>query len=359
MRRDVRRESVLRLAFCLLLLSSCTLPGSAVPVVKIGLIAPFEGLGRPLGYQLLPAVKIALEDANATGELGRYRIALVALNDDLDPATAARQAQALAADDSLLGALGPWTSETAAAAAQAFGEAGLPALVGAPLADAPRAGAPLANAPLAPVPIPGAQAVFSLCPSFSDIAAQLLQKAGQLGPGRVATAGPPGELLRALAVLLPPPADAASPGAVRVVLYSGGAAAAAEELARRQASGGQGVLLGGPDLAQPWLAGLAGQAAEGTWALACSTEPGGRAPGLPAGVAARFAARYQAQAGAPPGAQAMLAYWGARRLVGALAEDVRAHGGPSRAGMAAALGRDAGGPGLVWLQIQDGGFVPR
>jgi ABC-type branched-subunit amino acid transport system substrate-binding protein len=344
MRRDVRRESVLRLAFCLLLLSSCTLPGSAVPVVKIGLIAPFEGLGRPLGYQLLPAVKIALEDANATGELGRYRIALVVLNDDLEPATAARQAQALAADDSLLGALGPWTSETAAAAAQAFGQAGLPALVGAPLAR---------------VSIPGAQAVFSLCPSFSDIAAQLLQKAGQLGPGRVATAGPPGELLRALAVLLPPLADAASPGAVRVVLYSGGAAAAAEELARRQASGGQGVLLGGPDLAQPWLAGLAGQAAEGTWALACSTEPGGRAPGLPAGVAARFAARYQAQAGAPPGAQAMLAYWGARRLVGALAEDVRAHGGPSRAGLAAALGQDAGGPGLVWLQIQDGSFVPR
>jgi ABC-type branched-subunit amino acid transport system substrate-binding protein len=344
MRRDVRRESVLRLAFCLLLLSSCTLPGSAVPVVKIGLIAPFEGLGRPLGYQLLPAVKIALEDANATGELGRYRIALVVLNDDLEPATAARQAQALAADDSLLGALGPWTSETAAAAAQAFGQAGLPALVGAPLAR---------------VSIPGAQAVFSLCPSFSDIAAQLLQKAGQLGPGRVATAGPPGELLRALAVLLPPLADAASPGAVRVVLYSGGAAAAAEELARRQASGGQGVLLGGPDLAQPWLAGLAGQAAEGTWALACSTEPGGRAPGLPAGVAARFAARYQAQAGAPPGAQAMLAYWGARRLVGALAEDVRAHGGPSRAGLAAALGQDAGAPGLVWLQIQDGSFVPR
>jgi Periplasmic binding protein len=352
MRRDVRRASVLRLAFCLLLLSSCTLPGNAAPVVKIGLIAPFEGLGRPLGYQLLPAVKIALEDANAAGELGSYRIALVALNDDLDPVTAARQAQAMAADDSLLGALGPWTSETAAAAAQVFGQAGLPALVGAPLASPPSADAPLAR-------IPGAQAVFSLCPSFSDIATQLLQKTGQLGPGSVATAGPPGDLQRALAALLPPPADAASPGAARFVLYSGEAAAAADELTRRPVSTGQGVLLGGPDLAQPWLAGLAGHAAEGAWALACSPEPGGRASGLPAGVADHFAARYQAQTGAPPGVQAMLVYWAARRLVGALAEDVRAHGGPSRAGLAAALGQNAGHPGLVWLQIQDGNFVPR
>ncbi len=337
MRPDLRRKNLLRLAFCLLLLSSCTLPGQAAPVVKIGLIAPFEGLGRPLGYQILTAVKIALEDANAGGELGAYRLALVALNDDLEPATAARQVRALAADDSLLGALGPWTSPTAAAAAPAFVRAGLPALVGAPLASAV-----------------GAPAVVSLCPPFSDIAARVLAKAGELGPRPVVVAGPPGDLLAALAALLPPLGAGAARQSPSYTLYSGDAAAVAEELARRSPAG-EVTLLGGPDLAQPWLAGLAGGAAEGAWALACTAQPAGAEPGLPDGAAAR----YQAQAGGPAGAQAALAYWGTRRLVSALKKDIGVHGRPSRAGLAAALQGDGERPETVWLQMQSGRFVPR
>lgn len=113
------------------LLSACALPGDAAPVVKIGVIAPFEGAGRPLGYAVLPAVKAAAAAANASGELGRYRVLVVAFNDDLSGPTAAAQARALALDPEVLAVLGPWSAETSTAAAPILAEARLPQLVGA------------------------------------------------------------------------------------------------------------------------------------------------------------------------------------------------------------------------------------
>jgi ABC-type branched-subunit amino acid transport system substrate-binding protein len=105
------------------------MPGDAAPVIKIGVIAPFEGAGRPLGYAVLPGIKAAVEEANASGDLDRYRVLVVAFNDDLDAATAAAQAQALALDADVLGVVGAWSVETAAAARPILAEAGLPALV--------------------------------------------------------------------------------------------------------------------------------------------------------------------------------------------------------------------------------------
>ena len=112
----------------LLLISACSLPGDAAPVVKIGVIAPFEGAGRPLGYAVLPAIKAAVAEANASGELGRYRVAVVAFNDDLSPSSTAEQAKALALDPEVLGVIGPWSEETAAAAVLILTEAGVPVL---------------------------------------------------------------------------------------------------------------------------------------------------------------------------------------------------------------------------------------
>ena len=106
------------------MLSACALPGDAAPVVKIGVIAPFEGAGRPLGYAVLPAIKAAVAEANASGKLGRYQVMVVAFNDDLHGPTAAAQAQALALDPEVLGVVGPWTAEIAAAAEPILAEAG-------------------------------------------------------------------------------------------------------------------------------------------------------------------------------------------------------------------------------------------
>ena len=122
---------VLLITSYLLFVSACAMPGDAAPILKIGLIAPFEGAGRPLGYAVLPAVKAAVAEANASGELGRYRVSVVAFNDDLHGPTAAAQAQALALDPEVLAVMGPWSAETAAAAAPILAEAGIPVLTAA------------------------------------------------------------------------------------------------------------------------------------------------------------------------------------------------------------------------------------
>lgn len=108
--------------------SGCAMPGDAAPILKIGLIAPFEGVGRPLGYAVLPAVKEAVAEANANGKLGRHRVLVVAFNDNLSAPSAAAQAQALALDPEVLAVIGPWTAETATAAAPILAAAGLPQL---------------------------------------------------------------------------------------------------------------------------------------------------------------------------------------------------------------------------------------
>ena len=107
-------------------LAGCT--GDAHPVVKVGVVAPFEGRGRLLGYEVLRAVKLAAADANARHDFGRYRVLVVAYNDDLDMATAARQAKALAADADVVGVVGPCTVETVAGALPVLAAAGVPAM---------------------------------------------------------------------------------------------------------------------------------------------------------------------------------------------------------------------------------------
>lgn len=113
-------------ACVLLTLAACTFPGSAAPVLKLGVIAPFEGRGRALGYAVLPAIKAAAAEVNASGELGRYRVLVVAFNDNLDPATARAQAAALALDPDVIGVVGPFSAETAEAATGVLTTRGIP-----------------------------------------------------------------------------------------------------------------------------------------------------------------------------------------------------------------------------------------
>ncbi len=209
------------LVVLVVLLASCSSPGDAARVIKIGLIAPFEGVGRPLGYAILPEVQQAIVEMNASGALGRYRVALVALNDDLDPLAAAVQARALLQDDAVLAVMGPFGGEAAAAAAPILSAAGLPALVAAPLAAAPAG-------------------VTSLCPPTAEIAKALELASTELG--------------------------AMAPR----VFFPGDAVLAADELAARRAGGWQGVMLAGPDVLRSWFVQRAGSAAEGTRAVACS-----------------------------------------------------------------------------------------
>ena len=101
----------------------------APPTVKIGLVAPFEGLHRPLGYEALFAVKLALQEKNEAGGLNGYRVELVALNDFGEAGEAAAQAREMAADPDILGVIGGWSPETAQAAAPEYERLGLAFLV--------------------------------------------------------------------------------------------------------------------------------------------------------------------------------------------------------------------------------------
>jgi ABC-type branched-subunit amino acid transport system substrate-binding protein len=117
---------------CLLVLTGCVsrlleLPslGGTQPLVKIGLAAPFEGLNRPLGYEALAGVKLALAERNATGGVGGYNVELVALNDFNEPDEARLQAEEFAADPAVLGVVTGWTEETARASLPVYRQAGL------------------------------------------------------------------------------------------------------------------------------------------------------------------------------------------------------------------------------------------
>src|SRR5690349_15341217 len=66
-------------------------------VVKIGLVAPFEGRYRSIGYDVIPAVRLAIREfakENAT----RLSVELVAYDDGGVPERALLQAQKLVSD---------------------------------------------------------------------------------------------------------------------------------------------------------------------------------------------------------------------------------------------------------------------
>lgn len=120
---------VILLGGCLMGLLMACAATSAPQTLKIGLVAPFEGLHRPLGYEALFGVKLALQERNAAGGVNGYQVELVALNDFDDPVEAQLQASALVADPDVLGVIGHLSAETTAAAAPVYQKAQLAMVV--------------------------------------------------------------------------------------------------------------------------------------------------------------------------------------------------------------------------------------
>ncbi len=95
-RRDHFRFSILHfqfsiLCFLLTLIATLFLAGcnggtytNTRPVVKIGLIAPFEGLYRESGYEALAAMRSAIADSPLPSQV-RIDILPLALDDSADP----------------------------------------------------------------------------------------------------------------------------------------------------------------------------------------------------------------------------------------------------------------------------------
>ncbi|MGD1995164.1 MAG: ABC transporter substrate-binding protein [Anaerolineae bacterium] len=312
---------LLSLTALLLLLGACEVPGAVHPTVKIGLVAPFEGRYRYVGYDLFPAVRQALREVNGAGGVGSYYVELVAYDDGANPAMAAEQARKLVVDPEVVAVIGHFRAQTTAAALPIYAREGLP-LVAAGVLDL----APVAGEGVVIRPGPDAEAVAAALLDRVDGAAliggsgplaQALRESGQLAP--VVSPDDPAWLEAVLAV--DPPA----------VICDAEPVAAGEIVAAMQEAGWDGEFLGGPQLAAADFAAVAGEAAQGTlfvtpWPLPEDVESG-----------AELTAYTEISGGTEPGPLALPAYEAARLMVEALRADIAADGTPSRAGVAAAL----------------------
>ncbi len=128
----------LSLSVCLLiLLTACT--ASTRPVVKVGLVAPFEGRYRAIGYEAIYAARLAIREINAQGGLNGRRVELVALDDRGEPAQALEAARQLVLDPQVVAVIGHLRPDSTEAAQSVYCAAGLPALA-VEIATAPCAG---------------------------------------------------------------------------------------------------------------------------------------------------------------------------------------------------------------------------
>jgi ABC-type branched-subunit amino acid transport system substrate-binding protein len=109
-----------------LFLTACT--ASTQPVVKIGLVAPFEGRYRSIGYEAIYAARLAIREINAKGGISGHRIELVALDDRGEPERAMTAARQLVLDPQVVAVVGHLQPDSSAAAMKVYCEAGLPVI---------------------------------------------------------------------------------------------------------------------------------------------------------------------------------------------------------------------------------------
>ncbi|MFQ5944640.1 MAG: branched-chain amino acid ABC transporter substrate-binding protein [Anaerolineae bacterium] len=301
----------------------CIARGSP-PLVKIGLVAPFEGDYRPLGYDALNGVRMAVRERNAEGGgLGR-RVEVVALDDHGEPSEARRQAAELALDPLIFGAIGHLRDETTAAAATVYSQAGL-ALV--------TLGAPSL------VSVPSVDGQARLGPAEDEIFDVMLHHAVALDVRRAAVVSG-SETLLDLAIapagleLVPFPGPHAllssgfeGDGVWDAVLFLGSDEDGAGLLVALREAGWNGAFLGGPALESPVFAGWAGPFAANVFYFSGSyrvSEPD-------------FDALHRELAGSGPGPWAGAAYDAARLLLDGLEEAIQQNGALSREGVVQAL----------------------
>ena len=120
-----------RMWVCFLIFEICYLTfaagcGGVRPVVKFGLVAPFEGRYRRVGYDAIYAARLAVRERNAAGGVGGYRVELVAYDDGGEAQAAAERARQLALDPQVVAVMGHYRVEATRAAWDTYARAALP-----------------------------------------------------------------------------------------------------------------------------------------------------------------------------------------------------------------------------------------
>lgn len=296
-------------------------------------MAPFEGLYRPLGYEVLYAVKLAIQERNASGGVAGYMVELVALNDDNEPGVAAQQAREMVVDPDIVGVIGHFSGPATLAALEEYRRAGLPLVTSAAAANAATEGR-----------YPN---VYRLCARNDRLGQEAARYAvTELGAERLAIRRGQDDLAEAFALV------ATELGATVVsdvnadqvgwlaqiaaqdpdlIFFTGDAVEGADLIIQARQSGVDALFMGGSDLGSPKLVQIGGGTVEGTLYVTS-------APALEEiGGTDEFVAGYEALAGQPPGSQAVLAYDATGVLLKAIFGAVVAEGKPSRVSVTAQL----------------------
>jgi len=258
-------SQILPVALLFLLLTACAFPGTVCPTVKIGLVAPFEGRYRYVGYDVIYAVQLALFEANRDGGVAGYSVELVAYDDGANPDMAVEQARKLAVDPAVVGAIGHFREETTAAAVATYADTGIPLIAPAVL-----------NVGLGQ----DGEAIYRLGSAAEPLASALLERASQLAPRGeivlISQGGPLEESLRraarkqsgtGLSVISADTSDWETEVLTRtpsVLVSDLEPVRAGEVLSTLRERGWSGSVLGGPALAPSDFVAVAGQAATGT-----------------------------------------------------------------------------------------------
>lgn len=94
-------------------------------IVKIGLVAPFEGRYREIGYDVIPSARLAVREFNQLYSDSNIVVEIVAYDDLGDTDRAQLQATRLASDDQVVAVLGHWLSESTVSAIPVYAEQGI------------------------------------------------------------------------------------------------------------------------------------------------------------------------------------------------------------------------------------------
>jgi hypothetical protein len=120
-----RLRRLVVVAVALALVAGLVACASVDPVVKVALVAPFEGRYRPIGYDAIYSARLAVREINAAGGIDGHRVALVAIDDGGSTQGAIDAARTLIVDPAVVGVVGHWLPQSTAAAAPLYAAAGL------------------------------------------------------------------------------------------------------------------------------------------------------------------------------------------------------------------------------------------
>jgi branched-chain amino acid transport system substrate-binding protein len=319
------------------LISSCAGLGSTKPVVKIGLVASFEGLHRHLGYDVLYAVKLAVRERNVAGGVSGYMVELVALDDGNDPAQATLQARKMIVDPDVMGVIGHFSDEAALAALDEYHRAGLALITTVAVNAVTERGYPEVFRLYARNDLLGEEAASYVVEELGMSRLAILRGCDDLADVFARTA----EQLSATVVLdanlTRNTHHASRLTSAELVFFSGGAVEGGELIARAREAGIEATFMGGSGLDSPLLVQIGGEAVRGTLYITAVPRING----------GDFVAGYQALAGYLPGPQAIIAYDATRVLLEVLARAVELRGRPTRDAVLAEISALQDYPGLI------------